>query len=319
MRLVWRDRKRGLCGAVLTGLLFALVTAAQARDALTGSTAATFTEGPDSIPYRLYSPTGATVPGTSFPLILFLHGNGERGTNNTSQVTSHIQGLIDATVTGPYAAYVLAPQAPSGGQSTQWTNISYPTGSYSNPTLSSPTITTPLKLALDLVEQFAATHNVDRSRIYITGLSMGGYGTWDAIARRPDLFAAAAPLSGGGNTALAETYADIPIWAFHGSVDGTVPPSGSRNTITAIQNAGGTEERYTEIAGGGHGPWAPIYNGDTYSYDTNYTGTYGADGTGSLYSWMFAQSIPEPTSGFLLGLAAAGCAGLRRRRPKFVR
>src|SRR5436190_19594772 len=166
--------------------------------------------------------------------------------------------------------------APTGGQTFQWTNISYPTGSYSNPTLTSPDITMPLHLALGLVDQFIAQNNVDPTRVYITGLSMGGYGTYDAIARRPDLFAAAAPMSGGGNLGAVNTYKNIPIWDFHGSSDTTVPPSGSRNTITAIQNGGGTLERYSELAGG-HVIWAPIYNGGTNPFDTNYTGTFGSD------------------------------------------
>ena len=285
---------------------------AQARDPLTGSIAETYVDGSDSMPYRVFRPTGYDTPNTSFPLVVFLHGNGERGTNNTSQVTSHTQGLIDRTESGSTAAYLLAPQAPAGGQTLQWTNIAYPVGSYANPTLNAPAITNPLRLALDLVEQFAALHNVDRSRIYITGLSMGGYGTWDAIARRPGLFAAAVPLSGGGNISVAGTYAGVPIWAFHGALDTTVPTSGSRNTIAAIENAGGTRERYTELSGQGHNIWAPIYNGGTFSYDTNFTGTYATEGSGDMYSWMFAQSIPEPGTASLLALGVV-ILGRRRR------
>jgi predicted peptidase len=294
-------------------LLAAATPPVSARDPIAGSIADTYVDGTDSLPYRLFRPAGFDAPGSSFPLVIFLHGNGERGTNNTSQVASHIQGLIDRTESGSTAAYLLAPQAPAGGQNLQWTNIAYATGSYSNPTLNSPPITTPLRLALNLIDQFVATHNVDPSRIYITGLSMGGYGTWDAVARRPDLFAAAVPLSGGGNISAASDYADVPIWAFHGAVDTTVPPSGSRNTIAAIQNAGGTEERYTELAGQGHNIWAPVYNGNTYTYDTNYTGTYATDGSGDMYTWMFSQSVPEPGTASILALSAVGLISRRRR------
>lgn len=98
---------------------------------------------------------------------------------------------------------------------------------------------------------------------------------------------------------MADVYKDMPIWAFHGSADPTVPVSGSRNTITAIENAGGTSERYTELAGQGHVIWSPIYNGGSYTYDSNYTGSYVSDGTDNLYSWMFDQKItavPEPST-----------------------
>ncbi|MEA3207732.1 MAG: hypothetical protein QOE70_789 [Chthoniobacter sp.] len=111
-------------------------------------------------------------------------------------------------------------------------------------------------------------------------------------------------MSGGGNLSLAGTYAGIPIWVVHGATDTTVPPSGARNTITAIENSGGLKERYTELAGQGHVIWARIYSGGTYVYDLNYTGTYATEGSGDIYSWMFSQSIPEP--------GAAHCSGWRR-------
>ncbi len=290
-------------------VLWALGVAVQARDAITGSEALTFTDETSSIPYRLYRPVGWNEPGANFQVVLFLHGAGERGSNNTAHVSSHVQGLIDATEKGEFAAYLIAPQVPSGQQ---WTNVSFGTGSYTNPTLNSPAISTPLRLTLDLVEQFIEGTGVDESRVYITGLSMGGYGTLDAIARRPDLFAAALPLSGGGNLSFAETYSDVPLWAFHGSVDPTVPVSGSRNTISAIEAAGGTQERYTELAGQGHVIWSPIYNGNTFTYDTNYSGTYTTEGSGNVYSWMFAQSIPEPASGVMLAAGAVCLIGRRR-------
>ncbi|RYD73717.1 MAG: hypothetical protein EOP84_21090, partial [Verrucomicrobiaceae bacterium] len=268
--------------AVLAALV---ATSAYGRDPLTGSEALTFTDGSSSLQYRLYRPAGWDAPGANFPVVLFLHGAGERGSNNTSHVSSHIQGLIDATASGEFAAYLIAPQVPSGQQ---WTDVSFGTGSYSNPALNSPIISNPLRLTLGLMDQFVAGAGVDESRVYITGLSMGGYGTFDAIARRPDLFAAALPLSGGGNLSFAETYSDIPLWAFHGAVDPTVPASGSRNTINAIESAGGTQERYTELADKGHVIWSPIYDGGAYTYDTNYTGTYATEGSGNVYSWMFA-------------------------------
>ena len=281
--------------AKVIALFVWLCTVAQARDPFTSSQALIFSEGVDSIPYRLFEPSIPT--GTPVPLILFLHGAGERGTNNTAQVAFHIQGLIDRTELGSSAAYLIAPQAP-------------PNQSWSG---------TPLRLALNLVEQFRNTHHVDATRIYITGLSLGGFGTYAALAERPGLFAAAVPMSAGGGTALAATYAQTPLWGFHGASDTVVPVSSSRTTIAAIQNAGGTRERYTELPGQGHVIWGPIYNGDSYSYDTNYTGTYVSDGSGDVYSWLFSQQqIPEPGTATLLVASALLLATRRsrKRRPQ---
>ncbi|MDQ3621687.1 MAG: prolyl oligopeptidase family serine peptidase [Verrucomicrobiota bacterium] len=270
-----------------------------ARDPLSGE-AAVFSDGTDAIPYRLYRPEGSDTPGASVPLVLFLHGAGERGTNNTAQVTAHIQGLIDTTETGSFAGFLIAPQCPPGQD---WANFN------------SPTLSTPLRLVLDLVDQFIAENPVDAARVYVTGLSMGGFGAFDALERRPDLFAAAAPLSSGGNLSAVDIYKEIPIWAFHGANDTTVPPGASRNTMLAIESQGGTKDRYTELAGQGHVIWAPIYNGASFAFDSDYSGRFAPDGSDDLYSWMFAQvnPIPEPaTAGFLV--ACAALLAMRRRR-----
>ena len=131
-------------------LACAAVSGAQARDPIQGSEALTYSDGASSINYRLYRPAGWDAPDADFPVVLFLHGAGERGSNNTSQVTSHIQGLIDATESGEFAAYLIAPQVPTGQQ---WTDVPFATGSYSNPTLNAPAISNPLRLTLDLVER----------------------------------------------------------------------------------------------------------------------------------------------------------------------
>ncbi len=291
---------RGFQTALAALTMFAAASVSNARDALTDSLALTYSDSTGSIPYRLFQPTGFDIAETKFPIVLFLHGSGERGTNNKAQVRSHVQGLIDRTETGSSAAYLIAPQAPTGGG---WSDQ-------------------PLQLTLDLVESFAATNNVDASRIYITGLSMGGFGTFAALENRASLFAAAVPMSGGGDPAFALTYAQTPIWAFHGANDRPVPVRYSQDTIAAIQNVGGEHERYTELAGKGHAIWSPIYKGSAYDYDTDFTGTYAVDGSDDIYSWMFAQQIPEPTTAALIlcAIALVGGRSLVRRMaesPKF--
>ncbi len=118
---------------------------------------------------------------------------------------------------------------------------------------------TPMRLTLEVLDQLRTEYNLDDQRLYITGLSMGGYGTWDVIARYPKLFAAAVPVCGGGDEALASKMKDIPIWCFHGGADPTVPPDRSRNMIKAIKEAGG-DPKYTEYPGVGHNSWDKAYS-----------------------------------------------------------
>jgi hypothetical protein len=134
-----------------------------------------------------------------------------------------------------------------------------------------------MKLVIQSVRQVMATENVDPSRIYVTGVSMGGMGAWDAIKWEPNLFAAAVPMSGYANPNTASIIKDIPIWAFHGSNDTIVNVAGTRNIINALRAAGGNP-LYTEVAGGGHVIWNPIF------YDT----------AGTLYPWLFAQHRATP-------------------------
>ena len=116
--------------------------------------------------------------------------------------------------------------------------------------------TEPSALVLDLIDTVASEYRIDKDRIYLTGVSMGGYGTWDLVARRPELFAAAIPVCGGGDPAQAEKLAKLPIWAFHGDADPLVPVERPRDMIAAIKKAGG-EPKYTEYKGVGHDAWTP--------------------------------------------------------------
>jgi predicted peptidase len=112
----------------------------------------------------------------------------------------------------------------------------------------------PAVLVLKILDLIKKEFSIDPSRIYVSGQSMGGYGTWDLITKRPDIFAAAIPLCGGGNTAIAANAARVSIWAFHGAVDETVSVNESRNMITAIRKAGG-KPRYTEYPDVDHDVW----------------------------------------------------------------
>ena len=206
--------------------------------------------------YRLFFPPEYDTPGASFPLVTFLHGSGEIGSDNISQLTTpHIEGLIEATRTAEHAAFLLVPQVQpgQGSWSAQW----------------SPTaLATATELTLEVIDQLEQQYQIDPTRRSITGFSMGGFGTWDVIAKRPDLFAAAAPVAGGGDTAQAANLVDVPIWNFHGRSDGTVSVDLSRNMIAAIEDAGGNPIYLEPQAT--HGVADEVYD----------------DPNGELYDWL---------------------------------
>ncbi len=171
-----------------------------------------------------------------------------------------MDGLIEATQSAPFGAYLLAPQVPSGQG---WSHFG------------SDDLAPAMDLTLQIVELLETQYAIDPSRRYVTGLSMGGFGTFDLLAKRPDMFAAAAPMSGGGDPTRASEMKDVPSWVFHGSQDATVSVNNSRVMIDALREVGGAP-RYTETTGR-HAIWGPIYD----------------DPTGELYPWMFDGVTPR--------------------------
>jgi predicted peptidase len=107
---------------------------------------------------------------------------------------------------------------------------------------------TPLKLLVEMLPELQKEFNLDMDRVYVSGGSMGGFGTWELLQARPDLFAAAVVLCGGGNPSKAPTFAHVPVWLFHGDKDKTVPVGRSREMVAALKKAGG-DPRYTEFKG----------------------------------------------------------------------
>jgi predicted peptidase len=139
-----------------------------------------------------------------------------------------------------------------------------------------PEPSVPMQLALKCLDEVEASYNIDRSRVYITGLSMGGYGTWDCLTRYPNRFAAAVPVCGGGDeSTVTPEVAKVPVWAFHSADDPTVPVVRSRNMIEALKKAGG-HPHYTEFQGLGHASWNKAYS------------------TPELFPWLFAQRLGQP-------------------------
>lgn len=212
---------------------------------------AQYEQGGDTLSYRIVHPDYDTA--TRYPLVIFLHGSGERGNDNEAQLKWGVLNFATDKMMVLHPAIIIAPQCPKGQR---WGNF---TG-FSDGKLhlaSRPSI--PMKLVIGLIHHLVKTDRVDASRIYITGLSMGGLGTYDAIERYPDLFAAAIPVAGGGDPALAKRIADLPLWDFHGARDAAVDPRFSRQMIAALWQLGG-HPGYTEYPDVGHFSWLAAYS-----------------------------------------------------------
>lgn len=201
----------------------------------------------DTLPYRLLKPVNPQSKKT-FPLVIFLHGVGERGTDNEAQIKHIIEPFLDPKNRSRHACYVVAPQCP---EKMKWASYGRDGQMQENPTL-------PMQLLIELIDKIEKEFPIDQSRIYVTGLSMGGYGTWDLIARFPHRFAAAVPICGGGDSKTAQQIKNIPVWAFHGALDNVVQPSQSRTMIKALQDAGG-KPGYTEYPDVEHDSWIYAY------------------------------------------------------------
>ncbi|MFQ5806758.1 MAG: alpha/beta hydrolase-fold protein [Phycisphaerae bacterium] len=196
--------------------------------------------------YAVWVPADYT-PRKRWPVILFLHGKGECGDDGQSHTTV---GLGKAIRSHPkrFPALVVMPQIPAGRR---WE------GSMQ-------------VLALATLEATLKEYHVDRARVVLTGLSLGGYGTWLLGARHPETFCALVPICGGGDSADADRLARVPIWCFHGEADAVVPVQRSREMVTAVRGAGG-RVRYTELRGVPHNCWDAAY------------------GDPEVIAWMLAQ------------------------------
>jgi predicted peptidase len=249
------------------------------------------------LPGRLYIPPAAiSDPSTPRPLVLFLHGAGESGTNNSAQVNGNIDNLLAEAKRR--SAFLYAPQTNGG-----WGNA------------------TILNRVNTMLDRALAEQPVDTTRQYVTGLSMGGGGTWNMLNLFGDRFAAGVPICAVGPTGGFDParLIDMPIWAFHALNDGTVPYTSTRGVIASILSAAGEplpeyparpttdftyvspelDLRQTEYRVGGHGIWGRVY------------------ATAAVHAWMFAHTtaIPEPAALMLASIGLLGAvARVRRQR-----
>jgi predicted peptidase len=186
--------------------------------------------------YLLYIPEEVPTSGKKWPLMLFLHGAGERGDDLEVVKRNGPPMLVAKGAAFPFM--IASPQCP---KDISWSN--------------------PGKIiALNaLVDELVATYPIDESRIYLTGLSMGGFGTWSLAATYPERFAAIAPICGGGNRMEARRLVDMPIWVFHGAKDKVVPMSMSQDMVDALKKKG-SNVKFTIYPETGHNSWVEAYN-----------------------------------------------------------
>ncbi len=185
--------------------------------------------------YALYVPPQYDEdPEHKWPVILFLHGSGECGTDGVKQTTVGLPRYIAGRPT-KFPFITVMPQA-----HTLWFRDGDSIATWA------------------ILDSVLKEYRVDRDRVYITGLSMGGFATWEFIMSRPDVFAAAVPVCGVGNAAFVQNIKDLPIWAFHGALDTNVPVKGSRAPIEALRKLGGSP-KYTEYPDLRHVCWDRAY------------------------------------------------------------
>ena len=201
---------------------------------------------PDGYAYQLFIPRGlATTGERKWPMMIFLHGSGERG-DDIGKVKVHGPPKI-ADRNPDFPFILVSPLLPADQD---WDLAK-------------------LDAILDLM---IATLPIDKSRVYLTGLSRGGHAAWRWTAAEPQRFAAVAPVAGRGDPAMACTLKDKPVWAFHGDRDDTVPPEGSFVMVRAIRACGGNP-RLTIYPDLGHNAWDPAYDDP------------------ALYLWLLSQHL----------------------------
>lgn len=199
------------------------------------------------MPYRLLSPD-TVATGQTYPLVVFLHGSGERGDDNVSQLEHGAGIFADPVNLKKYPSFVLFPQCKDKSWVGQFDESTFIPGA------AIPPLSDTEQTLVDLVEQIKATNPIDPSRIYIMGLSMGGIATYDLVCRFPELFAAAIPICGAVNPQRLVKARDVSFMIFHGAKDKEVPIICGRSAYNELSSLGANVE-YVEFPDEGHDCW----------------------------------------------------------------
>src|SRR5690554_1164558 len=213
----------------------------------------------DTLDYRILFPENYQAD-EDYPLVLFLHGAGERGSDNEKQLTHGANLFLSAENRKNFPAIVVFPQCP---EDKYWIDISIRSqlGGKGDPDFKQSVKNPSEELALvnELVEHLIAKEKVDQDNLYIMGLSMGGFGTFETLARWPEKYAAAVGICGGGNISLTKNYADqTAVWITHGAKDDVVPVVLSQRLYHALKEQG-ANVKYTEFPEANHNAWDPTF------------------------------------------------------------
>ncbi|HKZ36739.1 MAG TPA: hypothetical protein VJ184_03745 [Chryseolinea sp.] len=209
----------------------------------------------DTMRYQFMKPLDYD-PQKKYPLVLCLHHGGTHGTDNVSQLGADPAPFLSSNI-NKYPAFYLMPQCPQG---LGWANID--------------------AAIFEIIQELEDEFEIDEKRRYVMGISGGGYGSWHFISARPEMFAAAIPICGGGDPKFVSKIANVPVWAFHGEEDKLVPVRFSREMIDGMKREGGNP-KYTEFPDAGHNIWGQVVT------------------TPGLMDWLFAQTqeTAEPVPG----------------------
>lgn len=232
-----------------------------------------FVKGSDTLQYRILYPEGFSQDSI-YPLVLFLHGAGERGSDNESQLVHGADLFLKEENRKDFPAVVIFPQVPKDDY---WANVdvdreSFPL-KFDFHNTDEPT--TSMRLAMELLDQYASEKYIDTTRLYVGGLSMGGMGTFEIVSRKPETFAAAFAICGAADTSIAEKYRDgFFIWVFHGLQDNVVAPHYGKKMAGAINKAGGNANL-------------------TLYKDANHNSWDSAFAEPNLLSWLFSHQMGQ--------------------------
>lgn len=253
---------------IFCAILVVLFSGVKAQDK-TNYKKEVFTQNNDTLLYRVMYPKNFSVK-KQYPVVLFLHGAGERGNDNEKQLTHGSSLLSNSKNRRKFPAIVIFPQCP---ENEYWANVSIDRSikpldivfQYEKEP------TKPLRLVMLLLDDLLRKSFVKKDQIYLMGLSMGGMGTFELAYRRPNVFAAAIPICGGGNPKYAKEFAgNVPLWAFHGALDNVVNPNYTLEMVSAILKEGGT-------------PKLTIYD------DANHNSWDSAFAEPNLLPWLFSK------------------------------